>query len=127
MVLSKAQKVLVGLLTLLPFFLIPYFIVQLFRFFLSVPELSDDPQQIFTTLLSFIGPILISAAVSLALLIFYIVHAVQHKQMEVAETIVWIVLFVFIGWLSYPVYYFLRVVPEDIVVIKKSVLAESRR
>jgi len=53
-----------------------------------------------------------NALVHLGLLIFYIVHLVRSTAKE-SEKIMWVLLFIFFGMISFIIYYFVRVVPSN--------------
>ena len=117
MKLSQGQKILVGILTLLPFLFIPYIIFQIFSFVMtaiSSDSMGVDPQPevIFAAVFSFIVPIILLALLSMGLFIFYVIHAVNNKNMETAERIIWVLFFFFVGFLVLPVYWFVRIWSE---------------
>jgi hypothetical protein len=111
--LSSAQKAILGILTFLPFFITPYVVYQIFQFVIHTVQESQygdpDPAMILTGILSFIIPVILLSLLSLTLMIFYIIHAVRNKALDTAERIIWIVLFLFIGLVSLPIYFFMRI------------------
>jgi hypothetical protein len=114
MKLSQSQKILIGILTLLPFLFVPYFIFQVFSFVMTT--VSNDrvgidlqPVAIISAILSFIFPIILLSLLSLGLFIFYIIHTVNNKNMESTERIIWILLFIFVGFIIFPIYWFMRI------------------
>ena len=114
MKLSQGTKILIGILTFLPLLFIPYIVFQIFTFVmatLSNDSMGIDPQPevILAAVFSLIFPILLLSLLSLALFIFYIVHAANNKNTETAERIIWILLFIFVGFIVFPVYFFMRI------------------
>ena len=111
--LSSTQKIIVGIFTLIPFLLLPYIIYEVFHFVINTIALSEqgdpNPADIFAGILSFIGPIILCGITTLGLLIFYMIHCLNHKTMDTTERIVWILVFIFVGIISFPVYWFMRV------------------
>jgi len=49
---------------------------------------------------------------ALSLLIFYIVHVVNNKSIESGERIMWILLFIFMGGIACPIYFFVRLIND---------------
>lgn len=117
MTVSRTQKIIVGVFTVLPFLLLPYIIYEIVHFIFSAMEMSrqDDPEpaDIFAAILSFIGPILLLSFTSFALLIFYIIHALGNKTINSTERIIWVLIFIFMGIISFPIYWFMRLWNED--------------
>ena len=110
---SKAQKVVLGIFTVLPFILFPFIFVEIFHFVINVIASSNngepDVAGILTSVLSFLVPIVLIGILSLALLIFYIVHAVSNKGIEPMEQLLWVLLFIFFGIVAFPIYWFMRI------------------
>ena len=50
-----------------------------------------------------------SVLLSIGLLIFYIVHAVNNKKLESNERIIWVLLFVFVPTIAFMIYWVLRI------------------
>jgi len=113
MELSKTQKILLGIFTLVPFFIFPFIFWQLFDAILNIVKISEhgepEPREILIEVFAFIFPIGMLAFCSLALLIFYIVHAVINKKLQPAEQLLWVLLFIFLGIIAFPVYWVIRV------------------
>jgi len=110
---SKSQKILLGIFTFLPFVLFPFIFVEIFQFVLHVVATSakETPEaaDILAGVFSFLVPIIFLSILSLALLIFYIVHAVSNKTIEPIERLMWILLFIFFGIIAFPIYWVMRV------------------
>jgi hypothetical protein len=114
MKLSQGQKILIGILTLLPFLFVPYLIFQIFSFVMTTISndsmgIDPQPEVILSAIFSFIFPIILLSLLSLGLFIFYIVHTINNKNMETAERIIWILLFLFVGFIIFPIYWFIRI------------------
>jgi hypothetical protein len=113
MVLSKAQKILLGIFTLLPFVLTPIILWQMAHGIFHIIQLNEhrepEPSEIFAVVISFIAPIILLVLTSLVLLTFYIVHAVMNKKLSTAEQLVWILIFFFFGIVAFPVYWFIAI------------------
>lgn len=110
--MKPGQKILIGIFTFLPFLLTPYILYEVFHFVMETIAASEngdpEPAVIFAGIASFIFPIILLSITSLALLIYYIIHAAGNKTIDTTERIIWIVLFVFFGIIAFPVYFFMR-------------------
>jgi hypothetical protein len=114
MKLSQGQKIFIAVLTILPFLFVPVMIFQIFGFIMTTlhnesMNIDPEPEIIFSAIFSFIFPIILLSLLSLGLFIFYTIHAVTNKGIETAERIIWILLFLFVGIMVFPVYWFMRI------------------
>jgi hypothetical protein len=111
--LSKAQKIILGVFTFLPFIVLPIILWQVVHMILEIIRISEsgepEPGQILTAVFTFIVPIVLLGFGCLVLLIFYIVHAVINKKLEPAEQLLWILLFIFFGIIAFPIYWVVRI------------------
>jgi len=118
--MSSAQKTLYGILAFLPFLLLIYMIVSIFAAVAEIiPENIHDepnPKEIFNAFLPMFFGILFMSLLGLTQIIVYIVHAVNNKDVQSNERIMWVLLFIFFGYISAPIYFFTRIVndkPKD--------------
>ena len=111
--LSKAQKIILGIFTVLPFIFFPIIVWQVFHFVIEMIAMNKqgdpDAGDILVGIVSFIVPIITVSLLSIALLIFYIIHAVSNKKLESIEQLMWVLLFVFFGIIAFPIYWLLRI------------------
>jgi hypothetical protein len=111
--LSKVQKIVLGIFTVLPFILFPIIFWQVFHMIIDIVRMSEqgepEASQIVMAVFSFLVPILLLTFGCLALLIFYIVHAISNKKLEPAEQLLWVLLFIFFGIIAFPIYWFVRI------------------
>ncbi|HNR18549.1 MAG TPA: hypothetical protein PKN75_00705 [Bacteroidia bacterium] len=110
--MSQLSKITLGVFTILPFLFFIMFIVKIFS--LVMYAISNDGNvDEEAILLNQIAPmviyIILFSFLSLALLIYYIIHLVNYKTAESTEKIVWVLLFIFFGIIVFPVYWYLRV------------------
>ncbi len=102
-----------GIFTFLPFVLFPIIFFEIFKFIVDIVALNErgDPEasDILAAVFSFIVPVILTSLLCLALLIFYVVHAVANKKLETAEQLLWVLLFVFFGIIAFPVYWIIRI------------------
>lgn len=119
MELSKTQKILLGIASGWPIVYIVLFVVFIFGI---VALSSDGPGGGLDTL--FAGGFvillilhLITIILTLALMIFYIVHAVKNTRLDSNMRIVWILVFFFGGMLVLPVYWYLQIwkAPDPVI------------
>lgn len=119
--MSKSYKTWTGILGLIPFLM---FIVYMGWFFTSFADImvmainqENAPVEpaLIKSMMNIILISIIMGLASLAAMIVYIINAANNKTIENGEKIMWILLFVFIGLIAYPVYWFLRIknVPES--------------
>lgn len=118
MKLSQGAKVILGILTIVPFLIFPYVFFQIFGFVTETVKATHgggepNPEDIIAGVASFVLPILLGSLLTLALLVFYIIHAVNLKTLDTTERVVWIVVFLLFGIISFPVYWILRVWPSE--------------
>jgi hypothetical protein len=121
MKLSKGQKIFIAILTILPFLFVPYMIFQIFSFVMTTVHndsmnIDPQPEVILSAVFSFIFPIIMLSLLSLGLFIFYIVHVAMNKSFDTSERIIWILLFLFVGIMVFPVYWFMRIWTESEVI-----------
>ena len=116
--MSRSGKILLGILTLLPFILFAGYIIYFISIFSEVfrhhVELNADPEQAFATFYPIIVFAILMALISLGLLIYYIIHAVNNKKIDSTERIIWILVFLFAGMIGFPVYWYMRIWKDDI-------------
>lgn len=113
--MSKSYKTWTGILGIIPFLL---FIVYIGWFFTSFTDImvtamnQEQPPIEAEFIKSMMSIILIAIAMgmcTLAAMIVYIINAANNKALESGERIMWILLFVFVGLLAFPLYWFLRI------------------
>ena len=111
--LSRAQQIILGVFTALPFFAFPFLLWAIFRGVAEIIAVSQNGEpefdQVMLPIISFAVPIILLMFVCLVLLIFYIVHAVLNKSISTAEQLLWVFLFIFFGVVAFPAYWLIRV------------------
>ncbi len=113
---SKFWQAFFALVPFISFFILfCAYAVFLMTLFHELPYLEDDPDRVpffvFGGLGSFIFMIFTIIFLSLASLVFYIVHAVQNPNLEGSNLlIVWIILFIFVGGISQLLYWIIEIV-----------------
>ncbi|MBX3242772.1 MAG: hypothetical protein KIT80_03380 [Chitinophagaceae bacterium] len=113
--MSKSYKLWTGILSIIPFIL---FLLYMGWFFTSFAEvmvtaINQEQAPVETAFIkSIMGVAMIAIVmglVTLAAIIVFIINAANNKSIESAERIMWILLFVFVGMIAFPLYWFLRI------------------
>lgn len=117
--MSRSKKVIIGILAFLPLvsaavFLI-YFFATLFPEILRMEQEHGDvpPDFFFGNMMGFIASVIILVFVQLALMIYFIIHTINNKRVKNEERIIWVLLFIFVSTIAYPIYWGIRIWPEE--------------
>jgi hypothetical protein len=117
--MTQGKKIWLGILSFLPIIFTVILLVYVFTTF--IPEMirldgleHDDEQAIsfFSNFLPFIILAILSSLLMLGLKIYFIFHAVSNEQVRKEERIVWILLFIFMGAVAFPIYWIIRILKE---------------
>jgi hypothetical protein len=116
--MNKTKKVWLGLLAFLPIITAIIAVIYVFTNFL--PEMirmdgmheEPDPLFVFSKFSPMIFFIILSVIIQLGLLIFFIIHAINNKQVKSEERIIWILVFIFVSTIGFPIYWGLRIWPD---------------
>ena len=109
--MTKGHKIILGIFTFLPFILLVlYFgtIVLLVRDALVYRD-EDMPFPIVGDVLWLVIMALLAGLLSFGLMIYYIIHAINNPQVDNNEKIVWVLLFVLVNVVSFPIYWYMRI------------------
>lgn len=114
--MSRSSKVFIGLLSFLPIILFAGFFITVFLPVINPPSWEDrEPGGSgffgFMEYILLIGVALL--LVTIGILVYLIVHVSRHKTMEPTERAIWILVFVLGGFISYPIYWYMRIWKED--------------
>lgn len=111
--MSKSRRLLIGILSLLPLVLVIVYTISFFGIFISAIRHQGRPDVIPEMMLDHIvwivGIGLLMGLSSLAMKIYFIVHAVNNTAIDATERLVWILVFVFAGIIGEPVYWYMRI------------------
>ena len=112
--MTRGSKILLGILSFLPFVLLIFYLGAIFTFvteMMAIQHTGEKPDPIFvwTRVSGVIVWAILLGLLSLGLKIYYIIHAVNNKAIESSERLVWVLIFVFVGLIGYPIYWVLRV------------------
>src|SRR5688572_21550764 len=99
--MSQENKTVSGILSFLPLVAFIAYMIVFFSFIFNVmPELDrnyDEEEIIFPYLFNMIIFAIILGIVSLGVLVYFIIHAVNNKTIDSTERLVWILIFIFTG------------------------------
>ena len=117
--MPKSKKVFIGLLAFLPLiataiFMI-YFFTTLFPEILRMEREHGDvsPEFFFGNMMGFIASAIALVFVQLGLMIYFIIHTINNKRVKNEERIIWVLLFIFVSTIAYPIYWGIRIWPEE--------------
>lgn len=109
-------KVILGFLTVGQLFIGLGFLVWILSVLLPALQTQDDAMiegAVLGSLSGIIIWIVVLSALSLILLVFYIVHAGTHPKLSTTMKVVWIMLFLIFGGFVEVVYFFMEIMPEE--------------
>lgn len=107
--MKHRNKLLLLAATILPLLLIPILILWIIGGGIRMSQMANP---------EFVTPVFVSGIVifgilisiiSLGTWIYYLIHVIQNNQIENSEKIIWCLLFVFVGFISHIVYFFMRI------------------
>jgi len=118
--MSNGSKILLGILTFLPIIFgivcFAYYFSMMMNMAVDMPYPGGQPvlmhhyfAQIFS--MQYITCILFGVTLHIGLMIYYIIHVVNHKVRTEGEKVMWILLFVFVGSIAYIIYFFIKIAP----------------
>ena len=108
--MSKTAKIILGIITILPFIFFTIYLSFVIRFIQDVIIYHrSTPEDVFFQMMPALLYVGLLAIVKVGLLIFYIVHAINNQRLDSTERIVWILIFIFAGLIGYPIYWWMRI------------------
>lgn len=110
--MSKSSKITMGIVSFIPAFLVLAYFITLFVTVVDtvahhVPH--DDDFGTFTNFFWIIAMAVIMSVVSIALMIYFIIQVVNNKALEGTERLMWVLLFVLVGVIGFPLYWYMKV------------------
>lgn len=118
--MSRSKKILIGVLAFLPIIATAVLIIYMLVNFL--PEMlrleseyhGDIPPEVFFfNMTGFIITAVVLGLVHLGLMIFFIIHAINNTRVKTEERIIWVLLFIFVNSIAFPIYWGLRIWPTE--------------
>jgi hypothetical protein len=117
--MSPGKKTVLGILSFLPVILFGiyfyYYIRWVMEFIPGAASYGNDPSLMFQDMQGLFGlmlkVMLPAGAITLGLMIYYIIQIINSKTLPEAERIIWIVLVVLLNAIAFPVYWVMRIRP----------------
>ena len=113
--MTKNKKVLIGIVAFLPliFFLIYMgtfisYILDTVRYE-ALGDGEELPTQFVSNMIGIVVSAVIMGLLSLGVLVFFIVHCINNTVVTSDERIMWILLFIFVGMVVFPIYWYMKV------------------
>ena len=118
--MSRSKKIFIGILAFLPIISSAVLIIYMFLNFLpNVMRLEHEysgeipPEAFFVHMTGFILSAVVLGLLHLALMIYFIIHAINNKAVKTEERIIWVLLFIFVNTIAFPIYWSMRIWPEE--------------
>lgn len=115
--MSPAKKILIGIFTISQVVIL----VMIFAFFFSqLKELElasqrhhgEPPEEFFTFMAGFFGGMVVLFLLSVGNIIFYCIHAYRNPAVRQDMRIVWMLIFIFGGFMGELVYFYIHIVND---------------
>ena len=114
--MNKSNKVLSGIFAFLPLVLLVVYLLSMVTFFVRFfqdVQLHEGVEQFPVSGVASLAGIIISAILlgllSLGVMVYFIIHALNNTDINRDERIVWILVFIFVGTVTFPVYWYMRI------------------
>jgi Phospholipase_D-nuclease N-terminal len=114
--MTKSTKILIGIFSILPIILFGIYMILAFSMFFSIMQhpmqLEDGnfpPSIFFRGMIPAFIVALLMGLTALGLLIYYIIHVVNNKNIDSTERLIWILVFIFAGMVGFPIYWYMRI------------------
>ena len=115
--MSKNKKILIGIFSILPLLLFVVYMVSMVSFFIhffrEIAINGEDPEDLFYSgfgnMAGMIVTMVLLGLLSLAVMVYFLVHAINNQSLNSDERLVWILVFIFVGMVGFPIYWYLRV------------------
>jgi glucan phosphoethanolaminetransferase (alkaline phosphatase superfamily) len=119
--MSPGKKIIIGLLSLLPIAFFVVYFIQFYSFFVEMVERrayyeteQPDPREFLRSFMPFFILIIVKVLISIGLLIYFLINAINNKKIDTGERIVWIITFVLVGFIAFPLYWYMRIWRDDL-------------
>ena len=118
--MNRNKKIWLGVLAFFPIIVGLASVVYMFAVFMpSLPlhrhlEESDGfPFEFFSRMAPFFIIMLLSIVLQISLIIYFCIHAFNNKAVKQEERVIWLVVFILASSIAMPVYWILRIWPEQ--------------
>jgi hypothetical protein len=90
------------------------------HFFREIAITGKRPEDLifpgFINMAGMIITVVLLGLLSLAVMVYFIVHAINNQFLSSNERLVWILVFIFVGMVTFPVYWYMRVWKDPVAV-----------
>jgi len=114
--MSKNKKILIGIFSILPLLLFVVYLVSMVSFlihFFSQIAVRGKEYDLFyaefSNMAGMIVTMVLLGLLSLGVMIYFLVHAINNQFLKSDERLVWILVFIFVGMVSFPIYWYMRI------------------
>jgi hypothetical protein len=111
MTMTRGNKITLGIFTFLPFVLLLVYLFSI-AFLVKDAILHQDegmPFPILADVFFMVIVALVLGLLSLGLLFYYILHAVNNTYIETNEKLLWVLVFVIASVVGFPLYWYMRI------------------
>jgi hypothetical protein len=109
--MTKGNKIILGIFTFLPFLILMFYFlgagILLKNAIIKNPN--DDFIPIIGDIIWVVSSALFLGLLSFGLLIYYIVHAINNREIDSNERLLWVLVFVLGSIAGFPIYWYLRI------------------
>lgn len=118
--MTRGKKIFIGVLAFLPLIATTISLIYLFTSFL--PEMfaleaeydkSIPSEVLLPRIIGYAILVILMMLLILVLMIYFIIHAINNKRVKNEERIIWILLFVLMHSIAFPIYWGIRIWPEE--------------
>lgn len=116
--MTNGHKNILGIFTFLPVILLMIYLAAILVLVRDALVFKDEdmPFPILGDMLWLIILALILGLLSFGLMVYYIIHAINNTQIDNNEKIIWVLLFVIVNVVSFPIYWYLRILKRNEIV-----------
>jgi hypothetical protein len=118
--MNKNQKILLGVLSFIPLICLIIGFGYYFSFIFSMidasatgnnsqMEFSEGSKTFLKVFVPFLVSIIIASFIGIGLLIYFIIAAIKDASATENDRILWVLLLVFLSYIIYPVYWYVRI------------------
>lgn len=110
--MNKNTKILLGILSFIPFLAIAGYFFFIFKMIIlgSFSSIEgDNPMNFFRTFIPLFLMMGIGVLVGLGLFVYYLICAIRDVSASENDKLLWILLLVFLSYLVYPFYWYIRI------------------
>ena len=116
--MSRNNKMILGIFSLFPIILLIIYFILFYSFFSYLIDqgygYEPDPREFFRAFMPLLILVLVKVLIVITLLIIFIIDLVNNKKLDSTERIIWILAFIFVGFIAFPLYWYMRIWRDDL-------------